>query len=165
MQYELFYLVGESKESQLDQIKEEIGKIVTGEGGKFLEPEIIEKRKLAYKVRKEARGTYIAQRFDVSSEEEPAGVNKIQNINKKMTLYQNILRFLIVRASDLPELKAHEIITRDKFSKPSLRREERPAYIRPAMHKKEAPAEKPASSEEKKGAKSIDEKLEEILNI
>ncbi len=165
MQYELFYLVGESKESQLDQIKEKIKKIITDEGGKFLEPEIIEKRKLAYKVKRETRGTYIAQRFDLSGEEEPAVVNKIQNINKKMTLYQNILRFIIVRASDLPELKPHEIITRDKFSKPLSRREERSVYIRPAMRKKEAPAEKPASSEEKRETKSIDEKLEEILNI
>lgn len=165
MQYELFYLVGESKESQLDQIKEEIKKIITDEDGKFLEPEIIEKRKLAYKVKKEIRGIYVAQRFDIPSEEESTGTNKIQNINKKLTPYQNILRFIIVRASDLPELKAHEIITRDRFTKPSLRKEERPAYIRPAIVKKEAPVEKPASSEGKKETKSIDEKLEEILNI
>lgn len=165
MQYELFYLIGEAKEPQLGQIKEEVKKIVENEGGKWLDPEIIEKRKMAYKIKGQFRGIYAARRFEFPEKEEEEK-NEIQSISKKMKLNPDILRFLIVRADELPELKPHEIIARDKFSKISAGREERPRYAKKPADKisqKEATAEKPAAP--KKEAKSIDEKLEEILNI
>jgi ribosomal protein S6 len=159
MQYELFYLIGDSKESKLDQIKEEVKATVAKEGGVFQEPEILEKRKMAYAIKGDYRGTYIAQRFEMTnnetSEEENAPVKgSINSINKKLNLDREILRFMIVKANELPELKPREIIRRE---------ERRPTYSKKPMPAKNEPAkERPASDKE---TKSIDEKLEEILNI
>lgn len=165
MQYELFYLIGELKEPELPQIKEAVKKIVESEGARFFEPEIIEKRKMAYKIKGQFRGIYVARRFELPEKEEEEK-NEIQSISKKIKLNPDILRFIILNARELPELKPHKMIARDKFSRISAGREERPRYAKkPAdkISKKEAPAEKPAIP--KKEAKSIDEKLEEILNI
>jgi ribosomal protein S6 len=159
MQYELFYLVGESKESQLDQIKEGVKKIVANEGGNLLEPEIIEKRKMSYKIGSDYRGIYVAQRFEVpdsiqsEKDGDVPGINNINSINKKLNLNQDVLRFMIIKADGLPELKPREL----------PRREERPAYSKKSIPDKKEPAKKkPVDSKE---SKSIDEKLEEILNI
>lgn len=169
MQYELFYLIAESKESELPKIKESVGKMVESEGAKWLEPEIIEKRKMAYKIKDQFRGVYIARRFELPEKDvEDYKTETVQNISKQIKLNPDILRFVIVKADDLPELKPHEIITGSKISKSfAERKEEKPAYLKkPAVDKtaeKEAVKEKPADS--KKETKSLDEKLEEILNI
>ncbi len=167
MQYELFYLIAESKESELPKIKELVGKIVESEGAKWLEPEIIEKRKMAYKINGQFRGVYIARRFKLPEKDvEEYKMETIQNISKQMKLSPDILRFVIVKADDLPELKPHEVVAGSRTARPFAKKEEKPAYLKkPAVDKtaeKEAAKEKPA---DKKEAKSLDEKLEEILNI
>ena len=42
MTYEIFYLVGASKENELENIKSEVEKIVKDAGGEFLEKETLE---------------------------------------------------------------------------------------------------------------------------
>jgi ribosomal protein S6 len=160
MQYELFYLIGDSKESSLNQIKEEVKAAVIKEGGVFQEPEILEKRKMAYAIKGDYRGTYVAQRFEMTNDEKSeTGENipvkgSINSINKNLNLNRDILRFMIVKADELPELKPREIIRRE---------ERRPTYSKkPTPAKNEPAKEKQVSSKE---AKSIDEKLDEILNI
>lgn len=173
MQYELFYLIGSSKEGDLDKIKKEVAEIVTQEGGAFEEKQTEEKRKLSYEVKHESHGIYIAQRFELEE------LDKIQEINRKMNLYNGILRFIITKADELPELlskderKAKAASIAAKQNKPS----EKPARTgkptketKPAEEKKESkPAEAkeaPAKKEEaKESNEDIDKKLEEILNI
>ncbi len=169
MTYELFYLIAESKESELPKIKELVKKIVESEDGKWLEPEIIEKRKMAYKIKGQFRGVYIARRFELSEKDlEGHKTETVQNISKQIKLNPDILRFVIVKADDLPELKPHEIITGSRTTRPfAEKRETRPPYLKkPVSDKateKEAVKEKPADSKKEIG--SLDEKLEEILNI
>jgi len=150
MQYELFYLVGEAQEPGLEKIKSDVENIVAKEGGKWLDPEIIEKRKMAYKIKRQYRGTYVARRFDISAvdSDEPRE-DAVQAISKHIKLNQDILRFLIVKTDDLPELKS-----REEIRKTPLFSEKR-ATKKPIV-------EKP---KEDKKAKTIDEKLEEILKI
>ncbi|MFA5777307.1 MAG: 30S ribosomal protein S6 [Parcubacteria group bacterium] len=199
MLYELCYLVGESKEQEFARIKEEVSAIVSKEGGKWLEPQIEEKRKMAYKVGKEARGVYVAQQFEIIKEEEKENeemANTLDDINKKLNLYNDILRFIIVKAEDLPELKIRE--GKPVFAK-DLGKErgnyDKPVYIKKTEtapkekvsdfaktmtgkeeiagdEKKIKEVEKPdaakaiAGEEEKnESKKSIDEKIDEILNI
>jgi ribosomal protein S6 len=159
MQYELFYLIGESKEQDLEKIKGDIKKIVTDEGGKFQEPEIIEKRKMAYKIKSDFRGSYIAQRFSLPEKDadENIGENTIQKINKQINLYRNILRFILIKADELPELKAREEIKRTKEIPKAARKTFKPAPVKTVETKK--------AEEKMGGEKSLDEKLEEILNI
>ena len=112
LEYELFYLVGEKKAVELPQIKEAVAKLVTDFGGTFLAPATEENRKLAYEIKGEVRGTYIARRFTLPDRDEiergAAEVHPLKSIERGLMLSKEVLRFLILRADDLPELKAIE---------------------------------------------------------
>lgn len=157
MRYELFYLIGASREAEAEKIKGDIMKMVTDAGGVFEEKETIEKRRMAYEIRHETHGIYIAQRFELDSE-------KISDLSKKINLYPNLTRFIISRASELPELKSKEERMNEAMSKsvPSkeLEKKSEPTTKKDEPKKEEAEkAEKPAHDDD------IDKKLEEILNI
>lgn len=112
-EYELFYLVGETKDAELPRIKTDVEALLVGEGATFLAGETTDKRKLAYLIKKEVRGTYIARRFTVPQEEEALAselakrkdeVDFVARVTKKLNLSKDVLRFLILRADDLPAL-------------------------------------------------------------
>ena len=163
MRYELFYLIGAARESDLDKIKGDIKKIVVEETGVFEEKETQEKRKLSYKVKHETHGVYVAHRFELDPE-------KLQPLIKKLNLHTEVLRFIISRADELPELKTKEEriaqAERQEKKKNSAEKIEsdRVAARSTAGGKKKE--EKPAETkDEKKAGEDIDKKLEEILNI
>ena len=129
-EYELFYLVGDSKEAELPKIREDVEKIVTDFGGTFLPEETEEKRNLAYEIRDERRGTDVARRFTMAeagdepfSASTPEKVNAIDGITRLLQLYKSVSRFILIRAEKLPELKA---IPREERPKP-VRRDDRRA--------------------------------------
>lgn len=171
-EYELFYLVGESKEAELDAIKTEVEKMFVEEGATFLSVETTDKRKLAYEVNGEVRGFYIARRFTLpdssdltSAEFEKAmqTTDAITRLNRKLALSKNVLRVLILRAEDLPELKQ---IERTEYTKRETRgRGVRPSSAPRPFVGKDTPLpnvdkEAPVVSKE-----VIDKKLEEVLDI
>jgi ribosomal protein S6 len=160
MMYELFYLVGASKEAELDKIKSEAEEIVTKSGGQFSEKTTLEKRRLSYAVKHESHGIYIARRFELEKNE------NIKDIIAKLNLNASILRFIISKAAELPDLKTKEERMSEALvhEAPRMKREEKP--IRNITQgeekiKKEVSSEK----EEKIKEEDIDKKLEEILNI
>jgi len=166
MLYELFYLVGVSKEAELPKIKSEIQKIITAEEGIFEEKEVTEKRKLAYKVGRETHGFYVAHRFNLEETE------KLGAINKKLGLYPGILRFIISRTEDLPELTTREERKEKEAAKikfvPKKKEVEAPAAKAETKVKEEkaAPAEvKKETTKTEVSQEDIDKKLEELLNI
>jgi len=65
MQYELFYLVGERQEAKLDEIKKGVGEILALENATLVGEEVIEKRKLAYEIKHQNKGTYVTRRFEL----------------------------------------------------------------------------------------------------
>lgn len=167
MQYELFYLIGVSKEAELAEIKKEVEGIVETAGGKFLEKETLEKRRLSYQIKHENHGVYLCRRFELTE------VEGMVEITKNLNLCTRILRFIISKAAELPELKSKEervaeAAKRDsrkeqKEVKPEARKmtETRPAEKTEV--KPETKAEEKAEETEK--SEAIDKKLEEILNI
>ena len=166
VEYEVLYLVGESKEAELPRIREAVEQIVTGNGGTFLAPMTEEKRKMAYQVEKEERGTYIARRFTLpdkderdASGDEPE-IHPLTATNRALRLSKDVLRFLIVLAKDLPELKPIERVERPKTDSRSGRYEKRGA-VRPMPQAPIAPQEtaKAVSNEQ------IDEQLKAKLDI
>jgi len=170
MQYELFYLVGVSKEGELPKIKSEIQKIVSVEEGVFEEKEVTEKRKLAYKVGRETHGFYVAHRFNLEETE------KLSAINKKLNLYPGILRFIISRTEDLPELTTREErkekeAAKIKFIPKKKEVEALAAKAEAKPEKSKAPKTETSAAPEKETPKTevsqedIDKKLEELLNI
>lgn len=167
VEYELLYLVGESKESELPRIREAVEKVIVTAGGTFLVPVTEEKRKMAYEVKKEIRGTYIARRFTLPDKDERDASGDAENeihplaaINRALQLSKDILRFLIVSAKGLPELKAIERVERPKMDSRGGRYEKRGA-VRPMPQAPMAPKEtaKPVSDAQ------IDEQLKEKLDI
>jgi len=160
MQYEICYLIGATKEASLESIKTQIEAIIKAEGGVFLEKEVIEKRKLAYQIKHESHGFYLARRFDLEEKE------KLQEINKKINLYPEVLRFILSRAEDLPELKTKEERIQ-KSQDESIRLVSQERRTKETLSaRKEVPSQKPQSSMEKsKGDEDIDTQLKELLNI
>jgi ribosomal protein S6 len=188
MQYELFYLVSASKEAQLETIKKEVEKIVKEAEGEFLKKETFEKRRLSYMVEKESHGIYIAKRFELEKTE------NLKDITSKLNFDSNIARFIISKASELPELRSKEErisdltrkeeIRKDKKEKSEITKvakESKPDSVKATTGKEEVAKEekvakddttqeapKPSEKEtETEPAKKddLDKKLEEILNI
>lgn len=166
VEYELFYLVGESKDAELARIKQDVEKVVTENDGTFLASQTEEKRKLAYMVKKESRGTYIARRFTLPDKDErdeqgnTVEIHPLVTINRTLQLSKDVLRFLIVNAEAMPELKAIPREERTKTENRGNRYEKRGA-VRP-MPAPIAPVEevKKAVSEEE-----MDAQLKAKLNI
>jgi ribosomal protein S6 len=172
-EYELFYLIGESKEPSLDAIRAEVEGICREEGAEFLASETQDKRKLAYEVEGETRGIYIARRFtlpdksELSAKEFEAEMAKgdaITRMNRKFALSKTVLRVLIMRADTLPELKPierTEYTKKDPRARGAFRRERpmgdsRTVAVAPTIPVTPA---KEASKEE------IDAQLKEKLDI
>ena len=161
MQYELFYLIGASKEAALENIKTQVEDIVKNEGGIFLEKEVIEKRKLAYAIKHESHGFYLARRFDLEEKD------KLREISKKINLYPEVLRFILSRAENLPELKTKEERIQ-KSQAESARATEQERLIKENLstqkEKTAALSQKPQTKLEKT-EENIDTQLKELLNI
>ena len=167
MRYEIFYLVGSSQEANLERIKKEVEDLIVSSGGVFEKKETKEKRKLSYKIKHETSGTYFAQRFELEKGAE------LEKINLKMNLKSDVLRFMISKASDLPELKTKEERIQEAIQKEE--KQKRMISSRENMLKKESLVKTKEKNHrtvseivsEKKLSVSvdIDEKLEEILNI
>lgn len=167
IEYELFYVVGESKDAELARIREDVAKLVVSFGGTFLPAETEEKRKLAYPVKKETRGTYIARRFTLPDKDErdETGVNPevhpLVEINRALQLSKDVLRFLLLKADMLPELKAIPREERPKTESRSNRYEKR-GSVRPMP----APIAQPKEEEKKAvSTEEIDEQLKAKLDI
>ncbi len=163
MKYELLYLIAGSRETELDAIKTATEAIITTEGGVFEEKEVVEKRKLAYEIKHETHGFYVARRFDV------ADTDVLQTITRNLNLYTGILRSIISLASELPELKTKEERIGAASKRTEKKTNEMPA--KNTAHRKTVTTAKPAAKTilsektDKKETEDIDKKLEEILNI
>lgn len=114
MEYEICYLIGESKEANIDKIRPIIEQIIEKHKGTFLEGEFVRKRRLSYEIKGEARGTYVARRFTVPSRDErdemESDYDIMGEINKELRFNQEILRYMLVKTDDLPPLKDLENI-------------------------------------------------------
>lgn len=157
MTYELFYLVAGSKENELGKIKDAVKKIVAEEGGVFEVKETTEKRRLAYQIKHETHGIYSAQRFNLEDTE------KFRTINRRLNLYPEVLRFLLSRSDELPELQ-----TREERISASVKQEQRKVkFSEPKKDPVKEKSVKGESASDVKPAKDedIDKQLEEILNI
>ncbi len=164
MEYELLYLVGESREGEMPKIRGDVETIVREFGGTFLPAETEEKRNLAYLVKKERRGTFIARRFTLplASDEPFAEVKEekegsIAGINRKLLLYPGILRFLLLRADNLPVLKA--IPREERPVRRDDRRRAPSAPYRSAEPKVEAVKEAAKEDDKKESAPSSEKSV------
>lgn len=167
--YELLYLVGESKEAELSNVRAEVEKIVAGFSGTFLSDETEEKRNLAYEIRKERRGTYVARRFSLPavsdepfSEQEPVE-NPVDGISRLLRLYEPVLRFIVIRADRLPELKPIPRVERPRQERRPDRRARRPERVPVAGRESDTKGKQ--IPERPVGQSELDKQLEAVLDI
>lgn len=165
IEYEVCFLVGEAQEGEKDAIASRVAKIVEAEGGTFLAPITEEKRKLAYEIKDEIRGTFIARRFTLPSIDEMTKergeeeVHPLDKMNRALQLDNGILRFIIVRADKLPELKPIERVEKPRTDRRNY--EKRSPRVQSDAPVPVAPTEeqKAVSNE------AIDEQLKDKLDI
>lgn len=191
MQYELFYLVGQRQEANLDAIKKGVEEILALESAKLIDPEQMEKRKLAYDIKHQNKGIYITRRFelpeidfwaDEANGEKEFGIAAISN---KLNLNNDVLRFLIVKTDDLPDLGAKDRRKEQEMSGPQRQAPQRPRggdrrddNSRGNSRPMQRPAQRPMSTQQrpatpvkrvetpkKEDSKNIDKQLDELLNI
>ncbi len=175
-EYELFYLVGETKEAELPRIREEVEALVKEKGGEFLPTETSDKRRLAYEVKGETRGFYIARRFTLPDKSELVGAeleaeiakgDAIAFLTRKLAISKDILRVLFLRAEELPELKP---IERTEYNRRETRgargpRRERATSDAPIAVSQATPAAVPAEPEKAVSKEEMDKQLSEVLDI
>lgn len=175
-EYELFYLVGESKEAELPRIRQSIEGLIQELGGQWLSVETVDKRRLAYPVKGEVRGFYIARRFTLPDTTELVGKeldakvaqgDTIARLTQKLSLSKDILRVLFLRAEELPPLKP---IERSEYVRKEIRgrgvRRERavatdPNFIASAPPKPVTPTE----TEKTVTKEEMDKQLSQVLDI
>lgn len=143
MKYELMLLIAEAKKPELTRIKDEIRTIVTSNGGTWIGDGLEFDRKLAYEIKHNWRGTYFVQRFTTLGRDEQDDTeektNALAEITRQMNLKQEILRYIIVNAAELPPL--------EDFAKHFDK------------------AQREDKKQLKETSEKIDQKLEEALNI
>lgn len=182
-QYELLFLVGHDKETDLASIEKNVESFVSEVGGTFLDERWESKRRLAYPIKHQERGIYIARRFTLPEydpwavDAEPQDTDRITKLSRSLRLSRELLRFSIVRADDLESLKTfseRKEEERKSHKQTVLEKEikaKRAAAPRPIERKATAtPATPVVQSVQQEAPKSeisvaeINEKLDEILN-
>jgi len=112
MEYEICYLIGEAKEADLEKIRKDVEGIVTKNKGTLLDGEFVKKRRLAYEIKREARGTYVAKRFTLPEKDERdekyLGEDFINEMTKELNFNKDLLRFIIVKADELTSFEELE---------------------------------------------------------
>lgn len=149
-EYELLYLIGETQKDNFRTIDADVHAIVEKFGGAWIDKQITEERKLAYEIKHERRGLYVAQRFTLldADEREEQGVEldkePITEMNRELGLHTGVLRALIVSAAELPEL---------------MTKDEKDALRMKKQQERETRAKKNVSGEE------MDKQVEDALHI
>ncbi|PID52031.1 MAG: 30S ribosomal protein S6 [Candidatus Moraniibacteriota bacterium] len=143
MEYELMFLIAEEKKPEFSRIKDEVRAAVEAAGGTWKSEELEFDRKLAYEIKHNWRGTYYVSRFTLPEKDErdesKETKDAIAEITRQMNLNQNVLRYIIVNAEELPPLSEFA----KQFDK----------------------TQKEDKKQLKETGEKIDEKLEEALNI
>lgn len=113
MIYELCYLVAEAKKPDIEKIALTVHDVLEKSGGTLSGTPVMEERKLSYPVKHTTRGIYITQRFtlpvaDTDQERDASTADPIAELTRQYNLLHDLLRFIIVRADELPPLQTKE---------------------------------------------------------
>lgn len=180
VEYEILYLISDTKKKEIDAISTSVTNIVTASGGVLSGSKKILERKMSYAISHVVRGIYTAERFmlpGADDKEYNVDINPISEITRKLNLNSNILRFIIVRADELPPLtndttteeKLVDKITNDTASSQSEMKKVRVSKTKALSvtqkDEQSVHTNRRQTSRTKKGSLDIDKKLEEILNL
>lgn len=103
MEFEINYLVLQSHTEDFPILREKVKKLIEANKGSIIDKLEYRKRKLAYKIKHELYGFFSVFRFTMEEND------TIRTLKKDLNLHQDVARYIIVRADELPALK-EEII-------------------------------------------------------
>lgn len=157
--YEILFIIpNKFTDDEAKDIFKKVGQLITSLEGKLTLENYWGKKKLAYPIKHENYGYYGLFEFDLER-------NLISEINTKLRLDNNILRFLIVKK----DVKNEEQIKKDQKIKAKI--EDKKAKVKEeeeqeAKTKKTSKKTAPKKDSDKKiDLKNLDEKLDDVLNI
>lgn len=99
MEFEINFLMLQSHTEDLRTIREKVKKLIEANNGSVSDELEYRKRKLAYKIKHELYGFFSVFRFTMEKND------TIKTLKKDLNLYQDVARYIIVRADELPALK------------------------------------------------------------
>jgi small subunit ribosomal protein S6 len=142
--YEILYIIPSPfTETDVPNIQKNVDKIIEEQGAKIIGEENLDNKKLAYPIKTIKRGFYILINFEAESD-------ALKKIEEKLKLIPEVLRFQI---TDFIEYKKPTRAPRKK--NPTRKKEvevETPEIEKPTTDKRE-------------DFKSIDDKIDELLEI
>ncbi len=157
--YEMLFIVpNKFTDDEAKDIFKKVGQLITSLEGKLTLENYWGKKKFAYPIKHENYGYYGLYEFDLER-------SLVSEINTKLRLDNNILRFLIVKK----DVKNEEQIKKDQKIKEKI--EDKKNKVQEEKSKEEVIKEtnKKISSkkvtDKKIDLKNLDEKLDDVLNI
>ena len=149
--YELPYIVSTRlTEMDIPKIQSELRDLLGQTLAEITYEETIGRRKLAYPIKNEKHGYYLAIEFDGEPE-------KIKTIDRELALHQAVLRHLIITRPKLTETE------RQKAALARQQAQKREAEQRAPLDKRPKPEAVRAAEKGKVTLAELDEKLDEIL--
>ncbi len=153
--YEILFIIpNRFTDEEAQEVFKKVGQLITSLEGKISLENYWGKKKFAYPIKGEYYGYYGLFEFEL----ERAAVTEINN---KLRLDNNIVRFLIVKK----DVKSEEQVKKDEKIKEKI--ETKKAKAKEEVAKEEKKTTKPSKKNEDKkiDLKNLDEKLEDVLNI
>lgn len=167
MQYEINYLVLQSKTGDLPKIREEIKNLLTTSTATVTGEKNYLKRKLAYEIKHEAYGFFTVLRFELEDK------SKLQDVKKDLNLHPGVSRYIIVKADELPALEeaisketAEQVVEQEQTIKQSdvekmitqtKTDEPKPTEVKPAKEETKAESEAETVPTEEKAEVTIEQ--------
>ncbi|MFA5644260.1 MAG: 30S ribosomal protein S6 [Patescibacteria group bacterium] len=151
--YEILFIIpNRFTDDEAKDIFKKTGQLITASDGKITLENYWGKKKFAYPIKHEYYGYYGLYEFDLERA-------LISEINNKLRLDNNILRFLILKK----ELRNEEQIKKDEKIKTKI--ESKKAKEKEVEDKKTTQKKTSTADDKKIDLKNLDEKLEDVLNI
>ncbi len=144
MEYELLFFTSVANEEKINLIKKDVTEILESLGAKLSTDFFdIGKRKLAYPIKRNTHAFFSFVRFLIDDENK----QNISEIRKRLALYNNLLRHIIVKAEEIGKPTISE----------EIKLEQKEKADKPITEKK------PSKEKLKTSLSELDEKLNEIL--
>lgn len=156
--YEMLFIIpNKFTDDEAKNIFKKIGQLLTSNNGIISLENYWGKKKFAYPIKNEYYGYYCLYEFDLER-------SLVAEINNKLRLDHNILRFLIVKKElkDEKQLKKEEEIKAKIENKKNKVKEQE---IKEAKVKKTSKKSTKKEDDSKIDLKNLDTKLDDILNI
>ena len=155
--YEILFIIpNKFADDEAKKIFTKVGQLITSLEGKLTLENYWGKKKLAYPINHEHYGYYGLYEFDLNRE-------LVAEINTKLRLDNDVLRFIIIKKDLKSEAqkKKDEVIKKKIDDKKAKEEEEVKEKVKKTTKKTSSKKEE----DKKVDLKSLDEKLEDVLNI